>query len=175
MTLANKLNQLIKASFVLAFTVLAGTASAQVDQTAELNVTIKDVITFVLDDVNPSLTFDEASDFIDGVSTSSENAATVTASGAYSVSVKAEKNHLEDVAGNKIKVGSIAVQATGSDLGTTDKISLKPSAQTIISAAPAAIKKTFGLTYSTTGNDTEFIGKPAGDYKVKLTYTATLD
>ncbi len=167
--------RLIKSAFILLFVASATFVSAQVEQTAELKVTIKDVITFTLNDANPTLIFDEADDFINGVTYSASNAGTITASGAFSLTVKAEKNHLEDSAGNKIKAGSISLQASGTDLGTTDKIELKTSKKEIISGAPAGISKTFDLTYSTTGNDTEFIGKPAGDYTVDLTFVAALD
>ena len=119
--------------------------------------------------------FDEADDFINGVSYSTTTAGTVTASGAFSVSVTADKSDLEDSAGNKIATSSIAVQATGSGIGTANQIALSDEEQDIIAGAPAGISKTFGLTYSTTGNDTEFIGKPAGDYTVELTFTASLD
>ena len=157
---------------LISFTI---TLSAQVDQTAELKVTINDILSFTLDDTNPTLVFDESADFINGISYTASSAGTVTSSGAYSVSVKAEKNHLEDSSGNKIKVNSITLEATGTDLGTLAAVALKTSGQDIVSGAPAAISKTFDLKYSTTGNDSEFIGKPAGDYTVELTFTATLD
>jgi hypothetical protein len=167
--------RLIKTGLAFSLLGMATFASAQVEQTAELKVTINDIISFTLSDVTPSLTFDEASDFTDGVSYSANSAGTIISSGAFSLSVKAEKGDLEDSSGNKIDVGSISLTASGTDLGTTEQISLGTSEQDIISAAPAAISKTFDLTYATTGNDTEFIGKPAGDYTVELTFTATLD
>ena len=89
--------------------------------------------------------------------------------------VKADKMHLRDASNNKIKVTSIFLEASGLGLGTTEKISLRPNKQEIISSAPAAISKLINLTYSTEGNDTEFIGKPAGDYTVELVFTASLD
>ena len=167
--------QIAKSVFVLAFMALATFASAQVDQSAELKVTINDVITFTLNDANPTLIFDEADDFIKGVSYSATTAGIVTASGPFSISVEAEDKDLEDSAGNKIKASCISLQASGSDIGTAKKISLTNKEEDIISGAPAGIAKTFGLTYSTTGNDLEFIGKPAGDYTVQLTFTASLD
>ena len=175
MSLSNNFKAFKISFFVLALTLCANVASAQVDQTAKLNVTIKDVITFVLNDVSPSLVFDESSDFENGVSTSNDKAAVVTASLPFSVTVTASADDLEDVAGNKIAVKSISVKPTGSGIGTATEISLSSTAQTIISAAPAAIQQSFGLTYSTAANDAEFIGKPAGDYTVTLTYTASLD
>jgi hypothetical protein len=168
-------HRLIKSTFILLFVASATFVSAQVDQSAELKVTIKDVITFTLNDANPTLVFDEADDFINGVTYTAANAGTITSSGAYSLTVKAKEKNLEDSAGNKIKAKSIALQASGSDIGTTTKIDLSKDKQHIISGAPAAISKSFDLSYSTTGNDTEFIGKPAGDYTVDLTFTATLD
>jgi hypothetical protein len=168
-------HRLIKSTFILLFVASATFVSAQVDQSAELKVTINDVITFTLNDANPTLIFDEADDFINGVTYTATNAGTITSSGAYSLTVKAKDKELKDSAGNKIKAKSIALQASGSGIGTTAKIDLSKDKQHIISAAPAAISKSFDLTYSTTGNDTEFIGKPAGDYTVDLTFTATLD
>ena len=167
--------RLIKSAFILVFVATATFLSAQVDQSAELKVTINDVITFTLNDANPTLIFDESDDFINGVTYSASAAGTVTASGAYSVSVTAEKSDLEDTAGNKIAASSISVEPSGSGIGTATKVALGTSKQDIISGAPAAISKTFDLTYTTVGNDTEFIGKPAGDYTVDLTFTATLD
>jgi hypothetical protein len=167
--------RLIKSAFILLFVASATFVTAQEEQTAELKVTINDIITFTLNDANPTLIFDESDDFINGVTYTASNAGVVTASGAFSLSVTAENKDLEDSAGNKIAAESVAVEATGSGIGTTTKISLKKGKQDIISGAPAAISKSFDLTYSTTGNDTEFIGKPAGDYTVDLTFTATLD
>ena len=171
----NIFNNLVKSFFLLAFLASATFVSAQVEQTAELKVIINDVITFTLDDTNPTLIFDEADDFINGVSYSSSSAGTVTASGAFSVSVEADQSELEDNAGNEIAVSSIALQATGTGIGTATQIDLEDDDQDIISGAPAGISKTFGLTYTTTGNDDEFIGKPSGDYTVDLTFTASLD
>ena len=92
-------NRLIKSTFILLFVSIGTFLSAQVDQTAELKVVINDVITFTLDDTNPTLIFDEADDFINGVTYSTTTAGTVTASGAFSISVEADKNNLEDSAG----------------------------------------------------------------------------
>ncbi len=164
-----------KLAFTLAFVALATFASAQVDQSAELKVTINEVITFTLNDANPTLVFDEADDFINGVTYTASNAGIITASGAYSLSVKAQKRNLEDSAGNKIKAKSISVEATGAGLGTLTKVALNASKQAIISGAPACISKTFDLSYTTVGNDTEFIGKPPGDYTVNLVFIASLD
>lgn len=165
----------IKSTFILLFVASATFVSAQVEQTAELKVTINDVITFTLNDANPTLIFDESDDFINGVTYSATNAGTVTASGAYSLTVQAADKDLEDSAGNKISAASVSVEASGSGIGTTTKVALGKSEQDIISGAPAAISKSFDLSYTTTGNDTEFIGKPAGDYTVELTFTATID
>ncbi len=170
-----RLNQLIKSLFVLLFVASATLVSAQVEQTAELKVEINDVITFTLNDVNPTLVFDEADDFINGVSYSNANAGVVTASQPFSITIEAEEEDLEDSAGNKISVESIQVLATGSNIGSASQLAITDDDQDIISGAPAGISKTFGLTYSTVGNDTEFIGKPAGDYTVQLTFTASLD
>jgi len=167
--------RLFKSTFILLFVASATFVSAQVEQTAELKVTINDVITFTLNDANPTLIFDESDDFINGVTYTATNAGTITASGAFSLSVTAEKKDLEDSAGNKINAGSVSVEASGSDIGSTAKIALKKGKQDIISGAPAGISKSFDLTYSTAGNDTEFIGKPAGDYTVDLTFIASLD
>ncbi len=168
-------HRLIKSVFVLLFMASAAFVSAQVEQTAELKVTINSVITFELNDANPTLVFDETDDFINGVSYSATNAGTITSAGAYSVIVLAEKNYLEDSAGNKISTKSISLEAKGSDLGTLSKVKLNSDKQTIIANAPAAISKTFDLTYSTEANDTEFIGKPEGDYTVELVFIASLD
>ena len=168
-------HQLIKSTFILLFVASATFLSAQEEQTAELKVTINDIITFTLNDANPTLIFDESDDFINGVTYTASNAGTVTASGAFSLTVQAEKKDLEDSAGNKISAKSISVEATGSGLGTTTKVALDKDEQDIISGAPAGISKSFDLAYTTVGNDTEFIGKPAGDYTVQLTFTATLD
>ena len=175
MLFKNRFKQLLNSTFVLFFLASATFVSAQVDQTAELKVTINDVITFTLNDANPTLIFDEADDFINGVSYSASNAGVVTASGPFSLTVEADKKDMKDDADNKIKVSSVSIQATGSNIGTANKVSLDDSDQDIISGAPAGISKSFGLTYTTAGNDTEFIGKPAGDYTVELTFTATLD
>lgn len=168
-------HRLIKSTFVFLFVASATFLSAQVDQTAELKVTINDIISFTLNDANPTLIFDESDDFINGVSYSATSAGTVTASGAFSLTVQADKKDLDDGSGNKIAASSVALEASGTDIGTTTKVDLSKDEQDIISGAPAAISKTFDFTYTTTGNDTEFIGKPAGDYTVNLTFTATLD
>ena len=170
-----KKQRLFKSLFLLHFIGSATFLSAQVEQTAELKVTINDIITFTLNDVNPTLIFDEADDFANGVSYTASNAGVVTASGTFSLSVEAKKKDLEDSAGNKIDGESISLEAIGAGLGSLSKIAISNKSQDLISGAPACIAKTFDLTYSTAGNDTEFIGKPAGDYTVELTFTATLD
>jgi hypothetical protein len=76
-------HRLIKSTFILLFVASATFVSAQVDQSAELKVTINDVITFALNDANPTLIFDEADDFINGVAYTATNASTITSSGAY--------------------------------------------------------------------------------------------
>ena len=68
--------------------------SAQEEQNAVLEVRIWPVITFTLNDLNPTLIFDEADDFINGVSYTASGAAEVTASAAFSVEVKARDSHL---------------------------------------------------------------------------------
>jgi len=168
-------HQLFKSTLILLFLASATFVSAQEEQTAELKVTINDIISFTLNDANPTLVFDESDDFINGVTYTASSAGTITSSGAFSLSVTADKKDLEDSAGNKISAESISLEATGSSLGTTTKVALGKDKQDIISGAPAGISKTFDLSYTTAGNDTEFIGKPAGDYTVQLTFTATLD
>lgn len=136
--------QIVKTAFVLLFVTSATMLSAQVEQTAELKVTINDVITFTLNDANPTLVFDEADDFINGVSYTAANAGTVTASAPFSVTVEADKKDLEDTAGNKIKASSISIEASGSAFGTKSKITIDDSEQDIITGAPAGISKSFG-------------------------------
>ncbi len=150
-------------------------AFSQEEQSAELEVRLYPVLTFTLLDVNPTLIFDEADDFINGVTYTAPDAAKVTASAPFSITVKADKNHLRDSANNKIKTKSVYLEASGTDIGSTSKVALSPAKREFISGAPAGIEKNIGFTYSTVGNDSEFIGKPAGDYTVELTFTATLD
>ena len=52
--------RLIKSTFIMLFVALATFVSAQEEQTAELKVTINDVITFTLNDANPTLIFDDS-------------------------------------------------------------------------------------------------------------------
>ncbi|MCB0663382.1 MAG: hypothetical protein KDC24_11625 [Saprospiraceae bacterium] len=144
-------------------------------QTATLTVIINNAIALNLTDVNPTLIFDEASDFVNGVTYSASPAGDVTATRAFDVTVAASGADLDDGFGNTIPVSSVAVEPTGAGLGTTSQVSLSTADQTIINNAPAAVSQPFGLTYSTAPNDPNFVNKPSGTYNVTLTYTATLD
>ncbi len=106
-------HQLFKSTLILLFLASATFVSAQEEQTAELKVTINDIISFTLNDANPTLVFDESDDFINGVTYTASSAGTITSSGAFSLSVTADKKDLEDSAGNKISAESISLEATG--------------------------------------------------------------
>lgn len=149
-------------------------ADAQIDQTAALTVNIANVVAFVLTDVTPTIIYDDSDDYEDGVTYTAALGGTVTSTNNFSVSVAASTDNL--VFGTEsIPVSSIAVQANGTDFGSTPQVNLSSTPQDIIAGAPSGIAKIFGLTYSTTGGDDAFLGKPTGIYATTLTYTATLD
>ena len=166
---------LIKSTLIIFFTSWGTFLTAQVNQTAELKVSMNDVLTFTLNDANPTLIFDDADDFINGVTYTATNAATVTSSRTFDLKVKAENRHLIDGAGNKIAVRNIFIEPKGTNLGTTRKKRIIKNKRIIISNAPACISKSIDLVYSTEPNDKDFIGKPAGDYTVELLFIASLD
>ena len=169
----------MKQKLVLTFLFLAigvsiGFAQSS-SQNATLTVIINQSISLTLNDVNPTLVFDEASDFVNGVSYAAQNAGEVTATRPYDLSVLAAANVISDGSGNTIPVGSVAVEATATSGGTASQVNLTTNAQTIINNAPAGLNQPFGLTYSTAANDANFLSVPDGSYTVTLTYTATLD
>ena len=150
--------------------------NAQINQTANLSVVLNNTVTFVLSDVSPLLTFTDSDDYNNGVTYTAAAAGLVTANAPFSISVKSNSETLNATLGDEsIDVGAISLQATGSNLGTTDKIALSTSEQDIIQGAPAGLAKTFGLTYSTAPGDEDFIGKAADAYTTTLVFTATLD
>lgn len=157
----------------LALLLCLNSASAQT-YNPTLGVTLTNVVAFTLTDLAPALVFSSSESYSDGVTYTNALAGTVTATGNFSVSVASATENLSFTI-NEIPISSIKVQASGTDMGTTPLVTLSTTEQDIISNAPSGLVKPFSLTYSTTGNDANFLGKPAGIYTASLIYTATLD
>ena len=138
-----------------------------------MSVTLNNTLVFVLTDIAPAMVFLDSDDYENGVTYTAAAGGSVTCTAPFSVDVKSDGDLTSGA--NTIAIGSISVQATGTDLGTTNAVDISTTDQAVISAAPAGLTKLFGLTYSTTGGDSEFIGKPTGAYTATLTYTASID
>ncbi|MFK7933176.1 MAG: hypothetical protein AB8G22_06675 [Saprospiraceae bacterium] len=164
---------LLTALFLTTF--ILGVQAQQSSQNATLTVQINQAISLTLTDVNPTLVFDEASDFVNGVTTTAANAGEVTATRAYSLSVQAATSVIDDGSGNSIPVNSVTVTPTATSGGNASATTLSTTDTDIITAAPAGVALPFGLAYSTQPNDASFTNVPNGNYTVQLTYTATLD
>lgn len=161
--------------FMVAFLNLSTETKAQSVQNAILSVTVVDLTSFILADVAPSLVFTSADDYANGISyTSPIIGGTVTSNSPYSVTVATDSENLS-FSGNDIPVSSVAVEPVGTDLGTTSKVNLSTTEQTIMSGAPGGLAKTFQVTYSTAPGDENFLGKPSGIYTVNVIYTVTVD
>jgi len=142
---------------------------------ATLGLTLVDVLILVVDDVAPLLTFDEQSDYSDGVSYShiSGTSGVVTStSSAWDLSVSSATANF--VGTGTIPVSTVTVTASNTT-GALAGVALSTTEQTIVDEGPAGLLKPFLLTYSTQANEPAFISQGVGAYTAVLTYTATAD
>ena len=104
------------------------------------------------------------------------NSLVITSSKNFDVKVKAEgKNFISGT--NSIPVNVLQVKAVtgGTIVGTMKEITLSDEDQILVSNATLGARKSLSIDYSISAEkaQTVLLGKPAGTYKTKVTYTAT--
>lgn len=100
----------------------------------------------------------------------------ITSSKNFDVKVKADGADFtkgSDVI--PVNVLDITAVAGGTLTGTFNKITLSTTDQVLVATAPKGAKKSLSIQYSISADkaSTVLLGKPAGTYTQKVTYTAT--
>jgi len=125
-----------------------------------------------------TLTYDDASDYQNGVTLAQTGALTAVSNQPYSITVYAGTNLLNGA--NSIPAGGVTV--TPSLAASNGNITLtgqaipvgSTNAATIITSSEGTTSQAYNLTYSTASAPTaDFINKPSGTYTTTLTYTIT--
>ncbi|MFD1142977.1 hypothetical protein ACFQ4C_17760 [Larkinella insperata] len=144
-------------------------AQAQSSQNVTLTVTLVDVLALTVNNATASLAFNSADAYHTGVSDAKSGQLVITSNKPYDLKVKA----LADLSNGSatIPVNNITVQIDGTDnMGTTTARAIETSEQVLASNAPAAILKSVGLKYSTSGDNPAFL-KAASNYTSTLVYS----
>ncbi|MCD2421417.1 hypothetical protein LQ567_01490 [Niabella pedocola] len=150
----------------------AGTTpqAAAVQQVPALTVNVADLGELRVNNSDVTVSFNNLNDYKNGVSTSLNNALTISKTTAYDVYVKASSPNLVN-GSNTIPVGCVSISSSTGD-PSVSAVTLSPTAQKIISAAAPVIDRQVGLKYSITADKvTQVLGKPPGTYNTTITYS----
>lgn len=121
-----------------------------------------------------TLTFEEAGDYLNGVTSSQPNHLEVSSTGLFQVAVKASDINLVN-GSNTIPVNTITV-TPGYGTGGTDPgaipaaVSLTGNDQIILDSNDGTAQAFYNVTYDASGG-ADYINKPAGIYTTTVTYT----
>ncbi|AHF17798.1 hypothetical protein [Niabella soli] len=116
-----------------------------------------------------TLSFNNVTDYTNGVSASLVNALTISKTTPYDVYVKASSDLVNG--SNSIPVSCISLASDTGD-PTVTAVTLSTASQKIISAAAPVIDRQVALKYSITSDKTaQILGKPAGTYTAGITYS----
>lgn len=118
---------------------------------------------------NISLSFNNASDYTNGVDTTIQGHLTLSSTVACSVTVSATSSALTN-GSNSIPLDCVSIGVNGS----SQSVNLSTTPQTIISGITPVIDQPLNITYSIPKSKvSEMLGKPPGTYTTQLVYTLT--
>jgi hypothetical protein len=152
------------------------TALGQASDNATLNVVLSDVRSIKVNPAQTSvqLSFNNATDYQNGVNSSQVAHLEVTSTGGYQVTVKASGPSLQNGT-NVIPVNTITLTPTLS-AGYTDAglafqtITLSATQQEMITTPNGSPKMVFDVKYTASGGQ-PYIDKPAGTYVTTITFS----
>lgn len=147
-----------------------GAATSQFTN-ATLQVNVSEMGEMVMNNSTVDLSFNNASDYANGVETNMPQHLTFSKTIPYDVYVKASANTLGNGNGQSIPVGIIKIGAGDGQTGISN-ISLSTTAQRIIDAAAPEIDRNVDIKYTIDAGDVpQLLGKPEGTYSVDVVYS----
>jgi len=150
-------------------------SAQQLSDDVTLNVTLVAVqnISVNATQTTVTLTFEEAGDYLNGVSSSQPNHLEVASTDDFVVKVSTSTDNLVNGT-NTIPVSTITVTpayASGTDPEATESAqTLSIGAKTILTSTTGTTQAFYNVTYDASGG-TDYINKPAGTYTTTVTYT----
>ncbi|SDD32738.1 hypothetical protein [Niabella drilacis] len=150
----------------------AGTTprATAIQQASALTINVADLGELRVNNSDVTVSFSSLNDYKNGVSTSLNNALTVSKTTPYDIYVKASSSNLVN-GSNTIPVSCISI-SSGTGDPSVSTITLSPTAQKIISASAPVIDRQVGLQYSVPPDKvSQVLGKPPGTYSTTVTYS----
>lgn len=136
---------------------------------APLTVNVADMSELVANVPNITLSFKNASDYVNGVDTTIQGNLRLSSTVNCSVTVAANTSALAS-GSNSIPLDCVSIGLNGS----SQTVSLSTTPQAIVSGIMPVIDKPLDITYSIPKNKvSEILGKPTGTYTAQLVYTLT--
>lgn len=178
-------NQIVIATLALG-ALIFGTSNAQAQTAASanvgttVNIILSDVISIdagsVANEGVVDFNYTSAEDYNAAKNVTVANSLIVTSSKNFDVKVKAEGENFVNGA-NLIPVDVLQVKAVsgGTMVGTLNDITLSNVDQVLVTNATLGAQKSLSIDYSISAAkaQTVLLGKPAGTYTQRVTYTAT--
>ncbi len=166
--------KLLAAVAAMAVTGIQTLNAQQLNDDVTLNVTLVAVqnISVNSGQTTVTITFNESSDYLNGVSSPQLAHLEVSSTDDFVVKVSTASD-LSD-GSNTIPVNTITVTpvyASGTDPGATaTAVALSTTATTILSSTNGTTKALYDVTYDASGGS-DYVNKPAGTYSTMVTYT----
>lgn len=162
--------------------ILTATISSTFAQTANVNITLSNVLSMTLGSSSVDMTFDNETKYTNGITTVAADQIVVVASRGYTVSAKAGTITAGMDASAVEITTAVGTSNTGSTLGKTYVTNLALPA-TAATAVPVVTSTTsswnganstnkFNVTYKVGANG-QFAGKATGNYTIPVVYTVT--
>jgi len=157
----------MKKVLVLAIALIGFNAFAQNEVT--LTVNVADTYSLVIDGA-PTIAMNTPAHFQDGNSVTLGNHITVTASGEYALTVRADQNNFASVQGNTVGVNNVRVSTSNANFVGTP-VTLSDAAQNLATSAVGQINEAYEVTYTIpSGNTSAFLGLGEDTLTTVLTY-----
>lgn len=150
-------------------------SSPTVNQLANANLTINvaDLGELRLNTAAVKLTFENSSNYLQGVYTDVANQLTISKTTPYDLSVKAQSAYFT-MGQEGIPVNVLSIGPAVGQLGMQTVESLSTQSQSLISAGIPTIDRNLSLRYRIPATKTaQLLGKPQGTYTATITYTLT--
>lgn len=167
--------KLLAAVAAMAVTGIQTLEAQQSNDEVTLNVTLVAVqnISVNSGQTTVTITFNESSDYLNGVSSSQTEHLEVSSTEEFVVKVSTASENLSDGT-NMIPVNTITVTpvyASGTNPGATaTAVALSTTATTILSSTNGTTEALYDVTYDASGGP-NYVNKPAGTYTTTVTYT----
>jgi len=161
----------MKKVLVLAIALIGLNAFSQIDNPVDVTLTVNvgDTYSLVIDGA-PTIAMNTPAHFQDGNSVTLGDHITVTASGEYALTVRADQNNFASVQGNTVGVNNVQVSTSNANFVGTP-VTLSDAAQNLATSAAGQVNEAYEVTYTIpSGNTSAFLGLGEDTLTTVLTY-----